>query len=59
MVNEWVAEMCKVAPVFVGHTMQYSNYSGEMDYSAVASPCYVWTQSIKEFPEAIFIWIFP
>lgn len=30
MVNEWVAEMCKVPPVFVDHTMQYSNYSGEI-----------------------------
>lgn len=41
MVNEWVAEMCKVAPVFVGHTMQYSNYSGEIGLfsSGQSLPC--------------------
>lgn len=55
MVNEWVAEMCKVAPVFVGHTMQYSNYSGEIGLFSSGQSL----QSIKEFPEAIFIWIFP
>lgn len=41
MVNEWVAEMCKVPPVFVDHTMQYSNYSGEIGLfsSGQSLPC--------------------